>query len=803
MTGIETTVAAQAARAAPTILGSVKHSLAGRRLLERAELLAIGSESPDWLYELSPAQNQQLLQLTASQEFYNLMLQAVVLELCDHNERSHRDDLRTQVRSLIKYKFPEGFDAGKSILATDSLMELLQTSAFKALLGVPRSRDPWTAVLASRVATAAARNSELLATARNSLDTEQLASRLRSQIRFAHRSLKLPGAVITRAVPWDDLHVPPSVTKYLVAENAYSQATLMQTGADDSGSRDANQYFGQNQFEDTLRCVILGDPGGGKSTLAEKLAYDLAGDDNVGARTIPILIVLRDHSELLRRHANVLQLIEATLSAPYGINVSLKDLELFLLNGRLTLIFDGVDELGAAHHRSDFARLLENFAFGYPLTRIIITARASGYDSAALDLDWFPLWRMQPFDRGQISSYAHRWFKHEGRGTLKDAFMLDINGITDLAQNPLMLSLLCVLYTSEQEIPRSRADVYAKCSELLFQKWDRSRGIIFEPEMQTMLRGVIQDLAWRIYVDKYRRGALPRRQLQAFIAARLVAKLDSLVEAEALADEFLEFCTGRAWVLSDVSSDDVEPHFGFVHRTFYEYFTASRMVRHASSADELWTTLRATINDPSIQMVSHLAVQLYDRQYDDGADRVIRAALQASREESLAVEDRSSILESCAAWLDSVAPNTDSIRAVVKACLDLAREVTLRERVVSTGSAVDIRADRAILRLTAVRLPENVKRIGRSLADFAGVDGRYDPFGQALACASFAEEVGAVQTHLRLAVHASTDFRVFGDVLEQLRTAVIYIDHSLLGSSLRFFGYTYRIESVALNVNHP
>ena len=41
-----------------------------------------------------------------------------------------------------------------------------------------------------------------------------------------------------------------------------------------------------------------------------------------------------------------------------------------------------------------------------------------------------------------------------------------------------MLGLMCNLYRIDGYIPRNRPEIYEKCSVMLFERWDKSRGIV-------------------------------------------------------------------------------------------------------------------------------------------------------------------------------------------------------------------------------------------------------------------------------------------------------------------------------------
>jgi predicted NACHT family NTPase len=157
--------------------------------------------------------------------------------------------------------------------------------------------------------------------------------------------------------------------------------------------------------------------------------------------------------------------------------------ERLLLTGRAVVIFDGLDELIDPSRRRDVSDLVEQFCSAYPLTSVMVTSRLVGYDQARLDDTQFSCYRLGAFGDDKVSAYAHKWFAaQEGvsraeAGAEAEAFLEESANAQDLRSNPLMLSLMCILYRGAGSLPRDRASIYATCAELLFDKWDERRRI--------------------------------------------------------------------------------------------------------------------------------------------------------------------------------------------------------------------------------------------------------------------------------------------------------------------------------------
>ncbi len=294
----------------------------------------------------------------------------------------------------------------------------------------------------------------------------------------------------------------------------------------------------------------------------------------------------------------------------------------------------------------------------------------------------------------------------------------------DLRVNPLVLSLLCGLYSTVHYIPRNKPEIYEKCAELLFETWDRSRGIEVTHRYGAHIRPAVQRLAWRLFTDPQGRQALPRAELIAFLAEYMKTKrFEDPDDAAQAAADFLDFCAGRAWVLTDVGSDALQPHYGFVHRTFLEFFAASQLVKHQPDPAMVWSQLEPHLLDSTWDVVGQLAVQILDRHCDDGADWVLRIALARVDEVPGA---SSSHLAFAARCMENVAPDNTTLRDVVtrvvaRSCAAPAAD--RRRTQLELFPEIDI----PLSVLLAVTAPDNATRIAHAMADAVEHDAKVMP----------------------------------------------------------------------------
>ena len=124
------------------------------------------------------------------------------------------------------------------------------------------------------------------------------------------------------------------------------------------------------------RSVLLGDPGGGKTTAANVLMHHFA---LVTDGRVPFLVTLRDYAAAAPLERSVTGHIEHTLETFYQCPAPPGLVDLLLLTGRAVVIFDGLDELLDTSRRLDVTTRVERFCAEYPLAQMLVTSRLVGF----------------------------------------------------------------------------------------------------------------------------------------------------------------------------------------------------------------------------------------------------------------------------------------------------------------------------------------------------------------------------------------------------------------------------------------
>jgi hypothetical protein len=691
MAAIETTLARAGGRAAAYIGKIAIDKVRRRALLDSAEALAGRAPLTSFIAALTPTQGSAFLDFVNSPQFEHLALQTTIWHLAGRSE-DDLADIRHTVRLSLRPRLNLPDD--QLLTATDLVLHLLTTTAEAAAREHRDIKTGFAVGVVADLAAANARRHELLERLSDLKTVDKFAKLLRSQVAALRAKMRLAHLGRRAGVEYVDLHVDP-VFHF----------------PEEDESRSAGEAIEQYQ-----RVVILGDPGAGKSTFAAKLAHDLADDALLGMEgRVPFLVVAREHAEALRTTRRPLSaLLEDVAKAPYNVTPSVDDLEYLLLSGTAFVIIDGIDELGGTEARRRLAELVEAFAHHYPLVNIVITSRVVGYDEAALDRDLFPDIRIAPFTDEQVSDYARRWFTLEEDRDLAGSFLTESEGIPDLRSNPLVLSLLCSLYETKHYIPVNRTQIYENCAELLFERWDQSREMSVPMRFGTHLRPAVARLAWLMFTDPSGSQVFTRRQAVALLVEYMLEeRFDDWNSAASAANEFLDYCAGRAWLLTEMGVSGGERVYGFTHRTFLEYFTAVHMVRQGPSPQQVWDQLRDRVPDASWNTVAHLAINRLDRDCAGGASGFLELMLDASATDA---SHRATYLGFGAEIADEIGLRTPTLRRLARECVQLAGGVSCDARYRHTWTATQIEASRVadgpLVNVLAVSLPENVSRLG-------------------------------------------------------------------------------------------
>lgn len=322
---------------------------------------------------------------------------------------------------------------------------------------------------------------------------------------------------------------------------------------------------GQNLF-------ILGKPGAGKTTFLKYITIQAAHKQ---LARIPIFVSLNQWADSRWGKGDKAVLLPF-LVEQFAI-CDFPDADLFidyvLRTGRALVLFDGLDEVKQEKdQRRRLTRLLQDFARQYDKSQHLITCRIAASDYA---FDRFADVEVADFTPEQIQEYSRNWF---GAQTSKaDVFIAELakaenQGLAELCNTPLLLSLLCLTFDNNMRFPPSRAELYEDALETLLRKWDSSREIQRDEIYRELSHKRKLQLLMSTAVPTFQKGELffRQRDLEKWIVDYL-AKLPNARPADTI-DGVLILKAMEAQ--HSILVERAQGIYSFSHLTFQEYLTA-------------------------------------------------------------------------------------------------------------------------------------------------------------------------------------------------------------------------------------
>lgn len=348
--------------------------------------------------------------------------------------------------------------------------------------------------------------------------------------------------------------------------------------------------------------VLLGEPGSGKSTLMRYLLTSII-DPPLNRKTgralswtksfegaFPVLIELRDYNALWREQKcnNFLEYL-AFLAKSEAWAIDDYAVDSYLANEPSLVMFDGLDEIFDLGRRTRVAQEIIGIAQRYPNSRIIVTSRPIGYNKLVFEASGFKHCVIQDLTSPQIKSFVEGWFtltfpqdSQQGQQRI-DRVLRSVQQskhIRLVAGNPMLLTIM-VLLAREEELPRERAKFYEKAVEVLCHHWDANRNLglpednyLYAEDKTALLRKI----AIKMQSGDGGLGGniITEVDLEHEVGSFLILEhfQPDPIDAKKAARRMIRRLRDRNYILCLRG-----PHlYGFVHRTFLEYLTASEFV---------------------------------------------------------------------------------------------------------------------------------------------------------------------------------------------------------------------------------
>ncbi|MCX6056754.1 MAG: SUMF1/EgtB/PvdO family nonheme iron enzyme [Chloroflexi bacterium] len=373
--------------------------------------------------------------------------------------------------------------------------------------------------------------------------------------------------------------------------------------------------------EKMRRVVLLGEAGSGKTTCVNYLMIALSAiqqkmmtekplkQDSPLANYFPVRLILREvaseyiPSDVKKGGVDILwNALRGQLERELGAADAEKFfpyLKTHLETSPCLIVLDGLDEVAETEERRP--RLLEAIqAFSNSLLKdsiLIVTARPYTYDNPKWYLPKFTTLDLLGFSPEQMSGFITRFYlaiqpiKNWDDVVVKtrceklNEAIQEREYLRNLAERPLLLTLIASVDSSGAKLPEDRAELYEQTINLLLQRWqqrkDDSAGETNTTIALSYTSDILDALKKLAYEVHKRQAALPSAEGAENTPADInkheiwdAFESSLLKNSKVTLDDLLEFLEKRTGLLAG-RGDKV---YAFAHRSFQEYLAARHVI---------------------------------------------------------------------------------------------------------------------------------------------------------------------------------------------------------------------------------
>ena len=301
--------------------------------------------------------------------------------------------------------------------------------------------------------------------------------------------------------------------------------------------------------------LIEGDPGMGKSTYCQKLAYDWATKQKELDTSFPdidVVLLLKCHEV----KSSILKAIDDQI-LPAEIDDQAKECFFKFVRenqSKVLLVLDGLDEMDSTEMKRIY-----DLVEGKELSgcHVILTSRHEVGSKLRRYCD--TLWEIVGFTEEDANSFIRTYFKSVNREDLLENLLEKIrysDELRKLSKNPLNVTLLCVLCEDlEGVFPTSRTELYTEIVLCVLRRYEKKQGLSSKTED---LMSIYRDdlvLLGRVALHSLRKGELYFEEHESGSTSIALSKFGFLSRQAS-------GCKRKALV-----------RYAFLHKSFQEFFS--------------------------------------------------------------------------------------------------------------------------------------------------------------------------------------------------------------------------------------
>jgi HEAT repeat protein len=303
--------------------------------------------------------------------------------------------------------------------------------------------------------------------------------------------------------------------------------------------------------------LLVGKPGSGKSTVLQRFRWELAREAlEDGDRPIPVLVQLRSDRSILE--AICAEFRRAKL------RVSAKEVDELLLDGKLLLLLDGVNEMPSQQRRQEL-QLFCDYNFYTPMiftTRDLALGGSLGIEKKL---------EMCALTEAQMREFVGKYLPQHGDLLLRQLR----NRLREIAETPLLLKMMCEVFESTGEIPQSKGELFQKFD----YKYENFKGnILVSDDSRRFKSDLLQQLAFVMLQGDSQRPtdglvAINRDRAEGILEGWLRDR--GVLDAPTKAKEWLEDLLEHHLLQVAAKREEIEFH----HPLFQEYYAGRALLK--------------------------------------------------------------------------------------------------------------------------------------------------------------------------------------------------------------------------------